>query len=61
MNLHFHCGHIFSGRFFRQFPWQAQKKTPQPPAPATGAELPDTHKAKVALGIGQDFVQGVMG
>ena len=52
-------GQIFSGRFFRQFPWQAPQ-TPQPPA-AIGAELPDTHKATVTLGIGQDFVQGVMG
>jgi hypothetical protein len=60
MNIHEWRANLFRTRP-GQFPWQAQKKTPQPPAPATGAELPDTHKAKVALGIGQDFVQGVMG
>ena len=52
---------IFSGRGRVNSHGRPKKKAPQPPAPATGAELPDTHKAKVALGIGQDFVQGVMG
>ena len=42
-----------------QFPCQAAQK-PQPPAPGIGAELSDIHEAKVmALGIGQEFVQGV--